>query len=255
MGLMVRAMSPAFRRIWLALAAATIVAAFPAAAGPKTRPVVVELFTSQGCNSCPSADAFVGQLADRKDVLAMSLPITYWDMLGWKDTLGSESNTRRQKAYANLMKRGGIYTPQIVVDGVNDIVGSREQQVNAAITAREADMSAVPVSISTGRGLIHVSVGAGKASSTATVWLFDILGQKSVKITAGENQGRTLTYYNVVRDVRAIGMWKGEPISFDFPREDGVQPHDGLAVVVQQGSYGRILGAAKLEGSDFTALR
>ena len=111
-----------------------------ACAGEPPRPIVVELYTSQGCSSCPPADALLGRLAQRRDVLALSLPVTYWDMLGWKDTLASPGNTSRQKAYAAALGRGGVYTPQIVVDGVNDVVGSRENDVEAAVTAREADM-------------------------------------------------------------------------------------------------------------------
>ena len=124
----------------LILAALTLVAS-PAAEAAGKRPVVVELFTSQGCSSCPPANSLLARLADRKDVIAMSLPVTYWDMLGWKDTLGSELNTRRQKAYAAAMGRGGVYTPQMIVDGTLDVVGSREKSVEAAIASREADMA------------------------------------------------------------------------------------------------------------------
>src|ERR1700739_1974010 len=113
-----------------ALAAVFLVACHSALAGGR-RQVVVELFTSQGCSSCPPADALLSRLAERKDVLALSLPITYWDMLGWTDTRASEGNTRRQKAYGVAMGRSGIYTPQMVVDGVTDVVGSRESQVDA----------------------------------------------------------------------------------------------------------------------------
>src|ERR1700686_693384 len=118
-------MTPVSRILAPIFAAALLVAGNSSMAGPK-RQGVLELFTSQGCSSCPPADALLGRLADRKDVLALSLPVTYWDMLGWKDTLASEANTRRQKAYAEAMGRGGIYTPQMIVDGVSDVVGSRE---------------------------------------------------------------------------------------------------------------------------------
>src|SRR5271166_2959138 len=118
--------------------AVALCAALPAAAGQ--RPVLVELFTSQGCSSCPPADDLLGRLATRPDVIAITLPVTYWDMLGWKDTLASETNTRRQKSYAQAMGRGGVYTPQIIVDGVSDVVGSREGDVEAAIAKREAEI-------------------------------------------------------------------------------------------------------------------
>ena len=112
-------------------------------AGGGVRPVVVELFTSQGCSSCPPADALLGRLAKRTDVIALSLPITYWDMLGWKDTLASEANTRRQKAYAAVMGHGAVYTPQIIVDGVLDVVGGRIASVEAAIEARRQNIDTV----------------------------------------------------------------------------------------------------------------
>ena len=211
-------------------------------------PVVVELYTSQGCSSCPPADALLGRLADRKDVLALSLPVTYWDMLGWKDTLASEANTRRQKAYAQVMGRGGIYTPQVIVDGIKDLVGSRESAIEATIDAREADPRSVPVALTTTPRELRVSVGAGSEhGDDATIWMFALLGKATVAIHGGENDGRSITYRDVVRDVKAVGVWKGQPVTLDLPREYAISvPHDGVAVVVQQGGYGRILGAAYL---------
>jgi hypothetical protein len=125
----------------LALAGMFVLAGTAAQAGG-VRPVVVELYTSQGCNSCPPADAFLGKLIQRGDVLALTLPVTYWDMLGWKDSLANEANTRRQKAYAAAMGHGGVYTPQIVVDGAVDVVGSRTASVEAAIEARREAIDA-----------------------------------------------------------------------------------------------------------------
>ncbi|HXL98983.1 MAG TPA: DUF1223 domain-containing protein [Rhizomicrobium sp.] len=236
----------------LALAACLIAA--PAAAVGK-RPVVIELFTSQGCDSCPPADAILGQIAaTRHDVLAMSLPVTYWDILGWRDTLASDANTRRQKAYSDTMKRGGIYTPQVIVDGEDDLVGSREPAIDAAIAAREADMSAVPVALSATPQEIRVVVGAGHGPQDATIWLFHILSKSTVSIGGGENSGQKITYRNVVRDVRAVGMWKGQQVTLDLPRAEMTSPpHDAVAVVVQQGGYGRILGAAMLARPDYVS--
>src|SRR5215469_6468014 len=210
------------------------------------RQVVLELYTSQGCNSCPPADALIERLADRPDVLALSLPVTYWDMLGWKDTLASEADTRRQKAYAATMGRGGVYTPQIIVDGVTDVVGSREQQVEAAISARRADMREVPITLSLSPNALHIAVGGlpEKNTDDATVWLLHVLNHASVRIGAGENSGRKLDYRNVVREVRAVALWKGQPLSLDIPRADqSAQGYDSIAVVVQEGAYGRIIGA------------
>lgn len=240
------------KAVVLAAAAAALFPAGLADAGANAhRPVVVELYTSQGCNSCPPADALLGQLAARKDVIAMSLPITYWDMLGWKDTLGTEADTKRQKAYAQAMWRGGVYTPQVIVDGVNDVVGGREAQIESTIAARAADETAIPVTVSLGKSIIHVAIGASPTrDANATVWFFRIQPQATVNITGGENAGHTYTYRNIVRDIRAVGVWKGQAVSLDLPRRELLGTSaDSIAVLVQQGGYGRILGAAMLERS------
>ncbi len=240
-------------RAWLALAAlSAALGASPGAAyaGEAARPVVVELYTSQSCSSCLPADAFLSRLAGRKDVLALSLPITYWDMLGWKDTLATEANTARQKAYASAMGRGGVYTPQMIVDGTDDIVGSREMQVDAAIKAHEAGDAAVPVALTLEPGEIHLTVGDGaKGRGDATIWLLRIRGAAAVKIGGGENSGRMVTYRNVVREVKAVGLWKGRPVTLDLPRSamggrQGNGSGDGFVALVQDGGYGRILGAS-----------
>jgi hypothetical protein len=246
-------MMAGFRKgVGLVLAAAVSFAAGPAPAGSK-RPVVVELYTSQGCNTCPPADALLGRLAERKDVLAMSLPITYWDMLGWKDTLASEANTRRQKAYAEAMGRGGVYTPQMIVDGISDVVGGRDAAVEAAIDARLLDMRAIPVALSATPQTIHVAVGSSpvRSGEEGTIWMFRIAGKATVNVAAGENGGHSLTYYHVVREVKAIGLWKGQALVVDLPRtEIAGSARDMIAVIVQQGGYGRVVGVATLAGQD-----
>jgi hypothetical protein len=259
---------------FLATLAVVAAPALPAQADEVvSRPIVVELFTSQGCSSCPPADALLGRLSQSKDVVALTFPITYWDMLGWKDTLGSEANTRRQKAYARTMRHGGVYTPQMIIDGVNDVVGSRENAVRAALEARRSFIASVqarelrqamaarqtlldiPVTMSATPREVHVVVGAARdrADHDATIWMMRVLSQATVKIAAGENEGRTMTYHNVVRDLRAVGMWKGEPITLDLPRGDSQVAHDGVAIVVQQSGYGRIIGAGLLSHSSYYA--
>lgn len=233
-------------RILAPIFAATLLAAGNSSLAAPKRQVVLELFTSQGCSSCPPADALLARLAERKDVLALSLPITYWDMLGWKDTLASEANTRRQKAYAQAMGRGGIYTPQMIIDGASDVVGSREAQVESALAARAADMRAVPVALSATPETLHIAIGSGaeRNGDEATIWLFHILSRTTVHIASGENEGRSIGYRNIVRDVKAIGVWKGQALSLDLPRSDMISaPHDAAAVVVQDGGYGRVIGA------------
>jgi hypothetical protein len=205
------------------------------------------------------ADALLARLAKRQDVLAMSLPVTYWDMLGWKDTLASETNTRRQKAYAAAMSHGAVYTPQMIVDGITDVVGSREQAVESAIDARMRDAASddVAVSLHETPQELHIAIGPApdRASKpAATVWMFHLRGSATVAIGGGENDGRTMTYNNIVGDLRAVGQWKGEPLSIDLPRAElqGL-PHDGVAVVVQKGGYGHVVGAAMLSHPNFYA--
>lgn len=232
--------------------------ASPASSGepPARGLVVVELYTSQGCSSCPPADALLGQLAGRKNVLAMSLPVTYWDMLGWRDTLATEANTRRQKAYAKQLGRGGVFTPEIIVDGVTDIIGSREQSVESAVAAKAADAQAVPIHLAADHEQIRVSIGAApERVGDATIWVFGILPQASVSIHNGENNGRTLTYRNVVRQIRAVGTWRGQPVNLTLARSEAGQPHESIAVVVQQGGYGRVIGAAFIDRPNFSAMR
>jgi hypothetical protein len=278
-------------RIFFSGVAALLVLGTAAFAGP--RPVVVELFTSQGCADCPPADAFLGKLAQRPNILAITLPVTYWDMLGWKDTLARDENTRRQKAYAQAMGRGGVYTPQIIVDGVSDVVGSRIASVEAAIAAREDAINeffppaavvvasreagasvpaenpplagkpqqldpVVPIMVRETPDEMHITIGAagGTQNANATVWMFHLRSQVTVAISRGENTGHILTYRNVAGDVKAIGVWKGRTLSLTLPRSAMAGlPHDGVAIVVQQGGFGHIIGAAYLARPDFYAQR
>ncbi len=293
------------KRVFLAvlfLSAALAGATANAFAG-EGRPVLVELYTSQGCGACVPADKLLIKLAKRKGLIAVSLPITYWDMLGWKDTLASEANTRRQKAYAGAMGRGGVYTPQIVIDGVKDVVGSHEDLVEGAVEAAEearddaseaiadardalddASNGDLPIGVSafgalrrktemlTARLPPSVDIGlkrmpqklnvaiaaapdvAAKNKLNATIWLLRLRSAVTVRIDAGENAGRTVTYRNVVSDIKELGRWNGRAVSIDLPRVDAKNPpHDGVVVVLQQGGYGRVLGAAYLGHAEFYA--
>jgi hypothetical protein len=251
-------MNSGFRAAAGGFAAALVLCGMSAMAGQVKRPVVVELYTSQGCASCVPADALLAKLAKRPDVVPMSLSVTYWDMLGWKDTLASENYTRRQKAYAAQMGHGAVYTPQIIVDGVSDVVGSREQAVEAAIDThvREDDMESVPVTLKETGDSLHIAIGGAwdrSAKGPATVWMFHLKSQATVAIGAGENSGHTMTYHNVVGDLKAVGTWKGDPLNIELPRSsmEGL-PHDGLVVVVQGGGgYGKVMGAAMLNHPAF----
>ena len=208
---------------------------------------MVELFTSQGCSDCPPADALLGELAKRKDVIALTLPVTYWDMLGWKDTFAGEDNTVRQKAYAKAMGRSGVYTPQIIINGAADIVGGRRDQVIAAIAAHSRDKLNIPITVKTSPKVVQIAIGSDHADAEdadCTIWVLHILNHAEVKVGEGENKGRALSYTNIVRDLKAIGLWKGDAVTLNLPRGAlSSVPHDGLVVLLQRDRHGQIVGA------------
>jgi hypothetical protein len=241
---------------WRGCALYLCLLASPAIAGgvaegplPQSRPVVVELFTSQGCSDCPAADRIVAELAKRKDVIALSLPITYWDMLGWKDTLATDANTRRQRAYAKFMNRSGVYTPQMIVDGMLDVIGNQHERVMAAISQRGEHMpsdDAADVSVGLASGRVEISIGPShaKLKPLATIWVMRTIALTAVAVKQGENKNQMLTYANVVRDLQRAGEWTGEAMKIDLPVSLGPAKQDGVAVVLQSHDYGEVLGAA-----------
>ena len=215
------------------------------------RPIVVELFTSQGCSDCPAADRLVSELAKRKGVIALSLPITYWDMLGWKDTFATEANTQRQKSYARAMNRSGIYTPQMIIDGRLDVVGNQRDHVLAALSARAAEPAGetIPILIGTASGRVEISIPAAKTKprTLATIWVMRTLAHGSVNVEQGENRNHLLTYTNVVRDLKRAGEWNGEAMKIDLPMNLAKTRQDGIAVILQASDFGPVLGAAILQ--------
>jgi hypothetical protein len=213
---------------------------------------VVELFTSQGCSSCPNADAVLGKLANRDDVIALSLPVDYWDYLGWKDTLASPKFSERQRAYAHTRGDGAIYTPQVVVNGLVHVNGADESLIGRTIqkTGKTVATAYVALQLSENRERLVVETGAAQAgmpAKEATLWLAVIAANVKVPIARGENQGRTVTYNNVVRELMPIGMWNGKPMTVQLERHSFMRPDaDRCAVFLQQGNAGPIVGAALL---------
>jgi hypothetical protein len=214
---------------------------------------VIELFTSQGCSSCPPADRVLADYADRDDILALSFNVDYWDMLGWKDTLASHDNTERQRNYALARGDGQVYTPQAVVDGRVHVVGSNRDEIEAALKAN-AGALAVPISLSLSGDSVSVDIGAASGSDMphATLWLVMYDRSVSVPIERGENAGKTVTYSNVVRKLRPIAMWKGEPMSVDLAKSEIEHARVGRCAVLLQaeregGLPGPILGAATIK--------
>jgi hypothetical protein len=230
----------------LAFLLAILVAPTFASAGPKA---VVELFTSQGCSSCVPADRYLEELAERDDVLALSFHVDYWDYLGWHDTLADPANTERQRDYAEVRGNRQIYTPQMVVNGGAELVGSDRVGVEAAI--RRAALP-VPVEMHRRDGKVEIEIAARPLPRPwpTTIRLVLYASESEVAISRGENAGETIAYYNVVRTMRPIGMWDGAAVEITLPGDelmaDGV---DGCAVIVQEdlpNGPGRILGAAQL---------
>jgi len=229
------------RRSLLTGVAMLLAATAPAWAGSDTRPpVVVELFTSEGCSSCPAADAFLGELArTRADVLPLAFHITYWDNLGWPDPFALPAATERQRAYAALLSGSpGVYTPQMVIDGRTDAVGSDRAAVLAAISAAPR-LPAVPLTLARQGDGLALTVGAGPAARPARLVLLGYDRQHVTTVARGENAGRRLTESNVVRSITALGEWRGEALS----RQVKLPAGEAYAVLLQA-EDGRIIAAA-----------
>jgi len=199
---------------------------------------VVELFQSQGCSSCPPANANVMALSDRPDLLTLSFGVTYWDQLGWKDTFASPQYTERQWDYARAFHRRNVFTPQVVVNGRADAVGMDRNELEALIR-REAGLAGPEIRL----GKDDVMVGAG-AGIAAAVWLVRYDPRTVlVPIARGENGGATLPHKNVVRSLTKLGDWTGKAATYRLPSATDVNFRD--AVLVQAGSGGAILAAAR----------
>ena len=211
------------------------------------RPVVIELFTSQGCSSCPPADLLASRLAKDGSLLVITRPVTYWDRLGWKDTLARGDNTRLQRAYAGKGHAGaGVYTPQIVVNGGGGAVGSRESDIRSLV--RRADRSGPLITATTNAGGGMMVTVSGKSDYLAGVSLIALSSSETVRVGRGENGGRTLHYTNVVKNERRLGSWRGRREQFAVPPEYlKVSGADRYAIVVQRPGAGRIVGAKLLE--------
>lgn len=229
----------------LAVVAAVTVTT-PSLADPRA---IVELFTSQGCSSCPPADRVLGELAKDPTVIALSLPVDYWDYLGWKDTLADSRFSARQKAYSSVRGDRDVYTPQAIVNGAVHVLGSDQAGIEAAAatTKNSGSVMSVPVTMTKSGKQIDVSVAAATGKS-GEIWICSVSKQVPITINRGENRGKQITYHNVVRGILKVGDWSGKAGSWSVPLEniahDGV---DAAAVYVQDGSRdkpGPMLGAA-----------
>lgn len=247
---------------YLVVAAASVGAAIAGSASsasagkvsdmPAGKMTVIELFTSQGCSSCPTADALLETYAGRTDLVALTFPVDYWDYLGWKDTLASPKFSARQRAYAKARGDGRVYTPQVVVNGLTHVVGSSAPEIDKAILATGPQVEPLRVGVRLMSKNEHLVINLDAApdpskAGEATIWLALIQRKAEVQIKRGENTGRTVVYHNVVREWMPVGMWNGQAATIKLAhhaiKQSGV---DGCAIVVQHGDAGQIVGSAML---------
>lgn len=225
---------------WVAGLAVALV--FGAGAAAADRLVVVELFTSQGCSSCPPADALLTELTARDDVLPLALHVDYWDYIGWPDSFASPAFTARQKAYAHAAGNRTIYTPQMIVDGRDHLVGTQAMQLGALIENRGAQAQTVALDVVRAGGRVEIrAVAEQPLARPVVVQLVRYLPERHVEIERGENAGKTLTYSNIVTDWRVIGRWAGDaPLSLSADATGEGE----TAVILQEEGPGEIVAAA-----------
>ncbi len=244
--------NPGRRSLMVGAAGTAILAGWPGAAGarsPVEGPWAVELFTSQGCNSCPPADVFLGKLAKRPNIVALSFHVDYWDYIGWKDPFASREATERQRAYARVLKQRYVYTPEMVIDGIGHDTG-RDPRLIEALLAQAQSLSprrATPQLSRAASGSIAVSLAAFAlegGSADVTLAIYD--RRHSTSVARGENQGRKLENFNIVRQLEVIGRWDGSPASWSIAAHR-VQHTQGVAVLVQRADHGPMIGCNKLE--------
>ncbi len=231
------------KRLAAILASITLCSAAPATAGDNV--VMVELFTSQGCSSCPPADRILADLATREDVLALSIHIDYWDYLGWKDTFARPEHTERQFAYRDHFGNRVVYTPQMVVHGQHDVRGSRADELERAIDTARAAPGPARITILAEAGMLKATLDSNMPPEPCTIWIAAYDGRRAVSIGRGENAGETWEYFNVVDKLMRVGTWDGisQQIALPQPRPGG-----GVAIWLQDDSTGRILTASFVEG-------
>ncbi len=214
----------------------------------KTGPWAVELFTSQGCSSCPPADAELGKLARRPDIVALSFHVNYWDYIGWKDRFATKATTERQRIYARTLNQRYVYTPEMVVDGRVNEPGTTSAQVEGMLAdaRRRSTVRATPTLTRMADGSLRIWLPAQKLEAAADVMLFVYDRRHSTPVARGENEGRRIDNFNVVRRFERIASWTGAEGTWTVP-PDSFGPDQGLAVLVQLADQGPVLGANKLE--------
>jgi hypothetical protein len=204
---------------------------------------VVELFTSEGCNSCPPAEAYIGELAQRPDVLALAFHVDYWDDLGWRDRFGLSEAVQRQNVYATALRLSSVYTPQVIIDGQHDYVGSDRSSISRALAKNR---SGVALALSVHEGEVLVDLGAHEKAAPCDVLLISYLRTAVSPIGRGENAGRTLKEFNIVRGFRTLGRWDGQKQVYRSRVDSLPSDATDVAVLIQPLGQAPIVGAATI---------
>jgi hypothetical protein len=204
------------------------------------RPAVVELYTSQGCSSCPPADTLLGELSQMPSVLALSFHVDYWDSLGWRDHFALAMARERQRGYVETLGLSSAFTPQVVVDGRSSFVGSDKRRILAAMAEPR---NTIPIIVEVARGELTVTVPERQDRERYDVNLIAYLPQATTNIGRGENSGRTLTEFNIVRQFRSLGVWNGKESVFRAPVDSFPGDATRVAVLLQRVQQGPIVGS------------
>ncbi len=218
---------------------------------PTSPPIVVELFTSQGCSSCPPADAYLQALAKRADILALGFHVDYWDYAGWTDPFSKPEFTQRQRDYAASFRDSYVYTPLMVVNGNAQGVGSDQEKIGQLILAEKSRTNFIPITLSGGPSGLKVDLAAadkGVAFAAADIWLVRFEGEQRTSVLRGENRGRNSVDAHIVRELVRIAEWNGDPLHFEviLPKRSASGAW-GCAILIQAPRGGPILGAAQIK--------
>ncbi|HUS96446.1 MAG TPA: DUF1223 domain-containing protein [Hyphomicrobiaceae bacterium] len=211
---------------------------------------VLELYTSQGCSSCPAADRLFQSYTKRRNMVALTFHVDYWDYLGWTDTLAKRVFSERQRAYADQRRDGDVYTPQIIVNGLKHVIGSQARQIDGALAATSPNggtgqVPQVPMSVSAKSGTFVIKIGTAlPPKKPATVWLALVRPKVTVKIKRGENRGKAITYHNVVHSISPVGMWSGPETTIRLQQDAVLHGKPMNCAVLLQVDSGPILAAA-----------
>lgn len=217
--------------------------AFSGALWAQENPVVVELFTSQGCSSCPPADALLHELAGRDDVIPLALHVDYWDYIGWKDVFAQAKFTQRQKGYARSGGWRTIYTPQMVVNGAEDVVGSRPMKVTDLIRKHAKRAPRVDLNVTRQGGTLSITARSLAGQEPCDIHIVRYEPSEQVRISRGENAGKALTYSHIVKDWQRVAQWNGKGT---YRAEVALKGSAPVVVILQQPNHGAIVAAARL---------